>query len=116
MGLDGAIDFMCWPCFDSPSIFAALLDDTQGGCFEIKPALENVHYRQLYFSDTNALLTRFLSADGVAEISDLMPPATAHPQQNLVRRYLNQKLFDSRPRVEAPSLPRHRTRCKKISP
>jgi GH15 family glucan-1,4-alpha-glucosidase len=78
VALNGTIDFMCWPHFDSPSIFAALLDDVQGGSFEIVPMLEDAHHRQMYFSDTNVLLTRFLSAGGVAEISDFMPPSSIH--------------------------------------
>jgi GH15 family glucan-1,4-alpha-glucosidase len=86
VALNGTIDFMCWPRFDSPSIFASLLDDVDGGIFEIKPILKDARHRQLYFSDTNVLLTRFLSAGGVAEISDFMPPAPIHSQQFLVRR------------------------------
>ncbi len=72
VGLDGTIDFMCWPRFDSPSIFASLLDDQRGGHFELEPILEGAKRRQLYLSDTNVLLTRFLAKEGVAEISDFM--------------------------------------------
>ena len=72
VGLDGTIDFMCWPRFDSPSIFASLLDDQRGGHFELEPILEGAKHRQLYLSDTNVLLTRFLAKGGVAEISDFM--------------------------------------------
>ena len=70
---DGSVDFMCFPHFDSPSLFAALLDDERGGRFELAPMLDGVRHRQLYLPDTNILLTRFLSHDGVAEISDFMP-------------------------------------------
>jgi len=87
VGVDGAIDFMCFPRFDSPTIFAALLDPDRGGRFRIAPVLESANHRQLYLPDANVLLSRFLSADGVAEISDLMPVeddgTIAH---NLVRR------------------------------
>lgn len=86
VGLDGAIDFLCWPRFDSPSVFASLLDDERGGRFELAPVLDGAQRRQLYFSDTNVLLTRFLSADGVAEISDFMPVGGPDPAQRLVRR------------------------------
>ena len=72
VGLDGTIDFMCWPRFDSPSVFASLLDDQRGGHFELEPLLDGCKHRQLYLSDTNVLLTRFLAAEGVAEISDFM--------------------------------------------
>src|ERR1700745_1361794 len=72
IGLDGAVNFLCWPRFDSPSIFASLLDDERGGAFEVAPLLDGARHRQLYLPDTNVLLTRFLSSDGVAEISDFM--------------------------------------------
>ncbi len=73
VGMNGAIDFMCFPRFDSPTIFASLLDSEKGGVFEISPILENSHPKQMYLSDTNVLLTRFLSKEGIAEISDFMP-------------------------------------------
>ena len=72
VGLDGTIDFLCWPRFDSPSVFASLLDEGRGGHFTLAPELDDVRHRQLYLPDTNVLLTRFLSPDGVAEISDFM--------------------------------------------
>src|SRR5260370_19231313 len=72
IGLDGAVNLLCWPRFDSPSIFASLLDDERGGSFELTPMLDGPRHRQLYLPDTNVLLTRFLSSDGVAEISDFM--------------------------------------------
>ncbi len=72
VGIDGAIDFMCFPHFDSPSIFAALLDHDRGGFFQIAPVMEGAENRQLYLPDTNILLTRFLARDGVAELSDFM--------------------------------------------
>ena len=74
VGMDGSIDFMCFPRFDSPTIFAALLDPEKGGRFQIAPdRREAFRRKQLYFPDTDMLLTRFLSDDGVAEISDFMP-------------------------------------------
>lgn len=73
VGMDGSIDFMCFPNFDSPSIFAALLDKEKGGRFLLAPVLENVRHRQMYLPDSNILLTRFLSEQGVVEISDFMP-------------------------------------------
>jgi len=85
VGMDGSIDFMSFPHFDSPTIFAALLDCKKGGRFQIAPCLENAKQKQLYLSDTNILLTRFLSEEGVAEISDFMPVEEEHTHQ-LVRR------------------------------
>ncbi len=86
VALDGTIDFLCWPGFDSPSVFASLLDDERGGSFELAPMLDGSRHRQLYLPDTNVLLTRFLSPDGVAEISDFMPLGTPDAAQRLVRR------------------------------
>jgi GH15 family glucan-1,4-alpha-glucosidase len=69
----GSIDFLCFPAFDSPTIFAALLDSGKGGFFRIDPDVRAPHTKQLYLPDTNILLTRFLSEDGVAEVTDFMP-------------------------------------------
>lgn len=87
VGMDGSIDFLCWPRFDSPTLFAALLDPEQGGRFQIRPLLNNARQRQLYLPDTNILLTRFLEADGIAEISDFMWIRTdGTPGKRLIRR------------------------------
>jgi GH15 family glucan-1,4-alpha-glucosidase len=71
-GMDGSIDFMCFPHFDSPTIFAAILDHEKGGRFRIAPVLDGARQKQLYLPDSNILLSRFLSEEGVAEISDFM--------------------------------------------
>jgi GH15 family glucan-1,4-alpha-glucosidase len=73
IGIDGSIDFCCFPQFDSPSIFASLLDADKGGRFSIAPVLQNNRPKQSYVPNTNILLTRFLSPDGVAEVVDFMP-------------------------------------------
>lgn len=86
VGKDGAIDFMCFPRFDSPTMFAALLDDERGGHFRISPVLADVVHKQLYLPDTNVLLTRFLSDAGVAELSDFMPVEETGWINDLVRR------------------------------
>ncbi len=86
IGMNGSVDFMCVPRFDSPTVFAALLDHENGGHFQIAPELDGVRQRQLYLPDTNVLLSRFLSRDGVAEISDFMPIEEATHTHNLVRR------------------------------
>src|SRR5262245_46807124 len=86
IGLDGAVSFLCWPRFDSPSIFASLLDNERGGSFELAPVLDGARRRQLYLPDTNILLTRFLSSDGVAEISDFMTLEDSDDGSRLVRR------------------------------
>lgn len=86
VNLNGSIDFMCFPDFDSPSIFAALLDDKKGGYFQITPELKQSRNKQLYLPDTNVLLTRFLSSDGVAEITDFMPVEELFDGKELIRR------------------------------
>ena len=86
VGMHGAIDFMCYPRFDSPTIFAALLDSGEGGSFEIIPEMEGVNNKQIYLPDSNVLLTRFLSNDGVAEISDFMHVTEKHSDGVLIRR------------------------------
>src|SRR5262252_6171016 len=73
VGMDGSIDFMCFPNFDSPTVFAALLDDKKGGCFQLAPVMRDARQKQLYIPDSNVLLTRFLSDQGMAEVSDFMP-------------------------------------------
>jgi GH15 family glucan-1,4-alpha-glucosidase len=86
VALDGAIDFLCFPRFDSPTIFAALLDSERGGEFRIDPELKEPRHKQLYLPDSNILLTRYLCADGVAEISDFMPVEAVENAHNMVRR------------------------------
>ncbi len=86
VGMNGSIDFMCFPHFDSPSIFAALLDHRKGGRFQVAPVLRGERRKQIYFPDTNMLLTRFLSPDGVAEVSDFMPIKTEGHAHHLIRR------------------------------
>jgi GH15 family glucan-1,4-alpha-glucosidase len=86
VGMDGSIDFLCLPSFDSPSVFAALLDADRGGRFKLAPVLDGATRKQLYLPDTSVLLTRFLDTDGVAEVSDFMPVEDAGFAHNLVRR------------------------------
>ncbi|MBX3332914.1 MAG: glycoside hydrolase family 15 protein [Nitrospira sp.] len=83
---DGAIDFMCFPAFDSPTIFASLLDPEHGGHFRIDPLHEAERRTQFYLPDSNILLTRFYSDDGVVELSDLMPVEEQNHAHRLIRR------------------------------
>ncbi len=73
VGTSGSIDWLCFPFFDSPSVFAAILDDEKGGAFVVAPTDEEHGTKQLYFPDTNILVTRFFVGSGVAEIADYMP-------------------------------------------
>ncbi|HEU5418986.1 MAG TPA: glycoside hydrolase family 15 protein [Streptosporangiaceae bacterium] len=84
---DGAVDFFCCPRFDSPSVFASLLDAEKGGYFRITPAGGNYVSKQLYFPNTAMLITRFLTPDGVGEVLDFMPVIEGPPtdRHRLVR-------------------------------
>ena len=86
VGMDGSIDFLSFPYFDSPTVFAALLDAKNGGRFKISPSLQNVRHKQMYLPETNVLITRFLAADGLAEVVDFMPVEMKNPTHELVRR------------------------------
>ena len=69
VSLDGSIDWLCLPRFDSPSVFGAILDAEKGGRFRIAPvAAGNLRKKQYYWPDTNILITRFLHSDGIAEV------------------------------------------------
>jgi GH15 family glucan-1,4-alpha-glucosidase len=86
VGNDGSIDFMAFPHFNSPTIFAALLDSKKGGRFCISPSVKGARHKQLYLPNTNVLLTRFLFQEGVAELSDFMPVQKQLRAHRLVRR------------------------------
>ena len=86
VGRNGSIDFLCFPRFDSPTIFAALLDHKKGGHFKIAPASKKTRSRQMYLPDTNILLTRFFSDEGVATLSDFMPISESAHSNTLIRR------------------------------
>ena len=86
VGMDGSIDFLCFPHFDSPSVFAGLLDREKGGCFQLAPVLDDGVARQMYLPESTVLITRFLSHDGVAEVSDFMPVFEQGHAHDIVRR------------------------------
>jgi GH15 family glucan-1,4-alpha-glucosidase len=90
VGMNGSIDWLCIPHFDSPSVFASILDDEKGGRFGITPINDRVTCKQFYWPETNVLITRFLAPDGAAELSDFMPVGTVAPDgrhsHQLVRR------------------------------
>jgi GH15 family glucan-1,4-alpha-glucosidase len=74
VGMNGSIDWCCLPRFDSPSVFGSLLDARKGGFFRISPPdTPGLRQKQLYLPQTNILITRFLTVDGVAEVTDFMP-------------------------------------------
>jgi GH15 family glucan-1,4-alpha-glucosidase len=91
VGTDGTIDWYCPERFDAPSVFAALLDKEKGGYYRIAPADAGWTTKQLYVPDTNVLITRFLTPEGVSEVLDFMPideRSGAPHRQRLVRRVL----------------------------
>jgi GH15 family glucan-1,4-alpha-glucosidase len=73
VGTNGTIDWYCCPAFDAPSVFGAILDKDDGGFFSLRPAGDGWHSKQLYFPDTNVLITRFFTHGGVGEVQDFMP-------------------------------------------
>jgi GH15 family glucan-1,4-alpha-glucosidase len=73
VSLYASIDFFCFPRFDSPSVFCKLLDAKKGGYFSITPQMKDPVAKQLYLPDTNILVTRFFSDEGIAEVIDYMP-------------------------------------------
>jgi GH15 family glucan-1,4-alpha-glucosidase len=89
VGMDGSIDWLCLPHHDSPSVFAAILDSAKGGRFKVSAVGGEVTTKQLYWPDTNVLVSRFFTPDGVGEITDYMPIAaleSGHKRHQIVRR------------------------------
>ncbi|HVK08682.1 MAG TPA: glycoside hydrolase family 15 protein [Gemmataceae bacterium] len=88
----GYIDWLCWPRFDSPSLFGRLLDLRAGGSWSIAPA-EPAEVERRYIDATNVLRTRFRTGSGVVSLTDFMPAASEEekrrmlwPEHELVRR------------------------------
>jgi GH15 family glucan-1,4-alpha-glucosidase len=89
VGTNGTIDWFCCPSFDSPSVFASILDAGRGGSFVMTAAVPS-RTRQFYLPDTNILITRFFAEEGVGEVQDFMPVRGPAPTegQRLIRRVL----------------------------
>jgi alpha,alpha-trehalase len=68
---DGSIDWLCWPWFDSPSLFGRLLDRQAGSFWRIAPP-EPVHVEHRYLDATNVLQTQFRTASGTVILTDFM--------------------------------------------
>jgi GH15 family glucan-1,4-alpha-glucosidase len=86
---DGSIDWFCAPRFDSPAVFSSILDREKGGYFRIHATGDSVRVKQMYFPQSAVLITRFMSAGGVAEVIDFMPvadePAVATDDRLIMR-------------------------------
>ncbi len=77
----GSIDWLCWPRFDSPSLFAAILDPAKGGFWRIAPTGAFRSHRR-YIDNSNVLLTTFETTGGKATLMDLMPVFSEEEKQN----------------------------------
>jgi GH15 family glucan-1,4-alpha-glucosidase len=89
---DGSIDWLCWPRFDSPSLFGGLLDHQVGGTWSITPT-ESARVERRYVDGTNVLQTRFHTSTGILVLTDFMPAVSEEekrrvfwPEQELVRQ------------------------------
>jgi len=87
----GSLDWLCWPRFDSPSIFAAILDEERGGRFSVAPGVP-FRSTRAYLGETNVLETRFQTASGELALTDFMPvlsrfdsARSMHPGHEVVR-------------------------------
>jgi GH15 family glucan-1,4-alpha-glucosidase len=89
IGTTGTIDWYCCPAFDSPSVFGRILDVQKGGYYALHPDGDEWQSKQLYFPDTNILITRFFTHGGVGEVQDFMPIEAASKEMHrhrLIRR------------------------------
>ncbi|WP_328936775.1 glycoside hydrolase family 15 protein [Streptomyces tauricus] len=93
---DGTIDWLCAPRFDSPSVFASLLDHERGGHFTVTADTAQPPV-QIYLQDTAILVTRFLTESGVGEVIDFMP--VEHPERAAGRHRVVRILRVTRGRV-----------------
>jgi GH15 family glucan-1,4-alpha-glucosidase len=108
IGTTGTIDWYCCPAFDSPSVFGSILDAKAGGYYALRPEGVDWSSKQLYFPDTNILITRFFTPVGVAEVQDFMPiesPDIGMHRHRLIRRVVAVRgemtfLIDVQPRFD----------------
>ena len=112
---DGTIDWYCCPRFDAPSVFGAILDDRRGGRYRIGPNEPDAIPKQLYLPDTNVLITRFLSPNGVCELVDFMPVSTVAVERHWLVRQVRcvrgSHAAAARPRAALRLRPRAATSC-----
>lgn len=83
---EGSVDWLCVPRFDSASVFGALLGDENHGCWSLRPRDPDATCTRRYDGDTFVLITRWESADGVAEVHDVMP--IDGPRTDVIRRVI----------------------------
>jgi len=101
---DGAIDWLCLPNLDSPSVFAAILDATRGGTFELQPSVPFQSSRR-YIPNTNVLETTFTTDRGSVRVVDAMtlPDRRLEAMRETVRSV--EGLSGTGSRVPLPSCP-----------
>jgi GH15 family glucan-1,4-alpha-glucosidase len=83
VGLDGSIDWLCWPRFDSDACFSALLGSPEHGRWLVAPVDGTAKITRCYMGDTLILKTQFKTSQGTVQLIDFMPPRTTN--SNLVR-------------------------------
>ncbi|KAG8745664.1 hypothetical protein FRC10_007361 [Ceratobasidium sp. 414] len=76
ISIDGSVESYCVPHFDSPSVFARILDKDKGGHFSVKPTIGHSS-KQAYLPSSNVLATKFLADEGVAQVTDFLPRQTS---------------------------------------
>src|SRR3989304_1740631 len=103
---DGSLDWLCFPRFDSPSVFAAVIDDVNGGHFRIRPAGKFRH-DHAYLPESNVLVASFQTEGGSVSLTDFMPVAEeitqcAHEVLRIVRCQTGsvEMELDFRPRMD----------------
>ncbi len=79
----GTVNWLCWPRFDSPACFAALLGGAEHGAWRIAPEQADAPVRRAYRGDTLLLNTQFLTTDGAVTVTDALLPDA--PQPTMVR-------------------------------
>jgi GH15 family glucan-1,4-alpha-glucosidase len=89
VGIDGAIDWLCLPRFDSAACFAALVGKPENGRWVLAPSDKPKSVKRRYRGDSLILETEFETADGVVSVIDFMPPRTEEP--DLVRIVVGRK-------------------------
>ena len=103
VALDGTIDFLCLPSFDSPSVFLALLDAERGGRFAVEPQIADARREQRYLRDTNVLVTRTIGAAAELALYDFMPVPRRPSPSRVVRLA---RVMRGRTRVRCVCAPR----------
>ena len=104
VGKNGSVDWLCFPHFDSPSVFAAVLDHDKGGHCRLEVDGE-MSVRQTYLPDSNVLVTRYAGDDGAAEIVDYMPVGEIGPDAGYHRLIRHVRVLRGRVRVRLSCCP-----------